>query len=183
MRKVNFDNVLVKPAPSFDEPIEMLKACHERIAAQCATLEKLAAHLLSHGADEQAQQASKNIMRYFDVAGPHHHADEEEDLFPLLNETARRRGSPVAERIESLLGEHRELEAAWAQARLVLADIAHGLATPLERSLVDRFVNAYRNHMAFEESEILPLAQAWLDHRQLAKLSAAMVARRTVKPK
>lgn len=173
---------LFNPAPSFDEPIEMLKACHERIAAQCATLEKLVAHLPVHGPDIQAQQAARNVMRYFDVAGPHHHADEEEDLFPMLVEIGERAHSPVRERIAALRGEHRSLEAAWAQLRAVLADIAEGRPAPLEAALVAAFAGAYRSHIAQEESEILPFAEAHLDQEQRARLSKTMVARRTVAP-
>jgi len=174
------DSRLFKAAPTFDEPVEMLKACHERIAAQCATLDKLEAYLPMHGADAQAQQAARNIMRYFDVAGPHHHADEEQDLFPMLVEVGQRKGLAVGERIASLLGEHRLLEAAWAQMRAVLADIAEGKARPLERALVDDFIGAYRSHIAQEERDVLPVAEAHLDRQQMEKLSAAMVARRTV---
>lgn len=176
------DSLLIKPAPSFDEPVEMLRACHERIAAQCATLEKLAAHLPLHGADTQAQQAARNVMRYFDVAGPHHYADEEQDLFPILIEISQRQCSPVGERIASLLDEHRSLEASWAQLRAALADIAQGKACLLERARVDGFVDAHRSHIALEEREVLPFAEACLDRQQLARLSAAMVARRTVTP-
>jgi hemerythrin-like domain-containing protein len=176
------DRFLIKPAPSFDEPVEMLRACHERIAMQCATLEKLAAHLPLHGPDAQAQQAARNIMRYFDLAGPNHHADEEQDLFPMLIEVSERLSSPLAERIASLLDEHRSLEAAWAQLRAVLADIADGKARLLELVWIDGFVGAYRDHIAREESQIFPLAEAYLDRQQLAKLSATMVARRIIKP-
>jgi hemerythrin-like domain-containing protein len=174
------DSRLFKSAPTFDEPVEMLKACHERIAAQCATLDKLEAYLPSHGADAQAQQAAKNIMRYFDVAGPHHHADEEQDLFPMLVEVGQRNGLAVGERIASLLDEHRVLEAAWARLRAVLADIAEGKARPLERALVDEFIGAYRGHIAQEERDVLPVAEAYLDRQQMERLSASMVARRTI---
>ncbi|PTB19823.1 hemerythrin [Trinickia symbiotica] len=177
---MNPNDLLSKPAPSFDEPLEMLKACHERIAAQCATLEKLAAYLPSHGADTQAQQAARNIMRYFDVAGPHHHADEEQDLFPMLNEIGRQQRSPVTELIVSLRDDHRSLEAGWARLRRVLVDIEAGGAGGLEPELVDSFVAAYRRHIAIEESQVLPYAEACLDRQQMAKLSSAMVARRTV---
>lgn len=179
---MKLDRLLSQSAPSFDEPVEMLKACHERIAAQCETLEKLAAHLPLHGADTQAQQAARNIMRYFDIAAPHHHADEEQDLFPMLVEAGRRRRLPAIERISSLLDEHRALEAAWERLRAVLADIAGGKATPLERASVDDFVGTYRAHIALEESQIFPLAEACFDQEQLARLSAAMVARRTIEP-
>jgi len=175
-------NPLTQPAPSFDEPLEMLRACHERIAAQCATLERLAAHVRAHGADEQAQQAARNIMRYFDIAGPHHHADEEHDLLPLLLEAGRRRGSPLADSIASLPDLHRLLDAAWGELRAVLTDIAQGKATRLEPAMVATFVQAYREHMAFEEQEVFPIAEAWLDRSQLEKLSAAMVARRNIEP-
>ncbi|BCZ84962.1 hypothetical protein PTKU64_86370 [Paraburkholderia terrae] len=176
------DSLQIKPTPSFDEPVEMLKACHERIAAQCATLGKLAAHLPSHGADTQAQQAARNIMRYFDIAAPHHHADEERDLFPMLIEISQRQCSPVGERIASLLDEHRYLEASWAYLRTVLADIAEGKTRLLEHVWVADFVGAYRSHIALEESQIFPFAEACLDRQQLARLSAAMVARRTITP-
>jgi len=171
---------LIKPAPSFDEPIEMLKVCHERIATQCATLEKLATHLPLHGADEQARQAATNIMRYFDVAGPHHHADEEEDLFPMLIRAGRYQVSSVADRIASLVNEHRSFEGAWTHLRTVLADIADGKTRLLEPVWVADFVGAYRSHIAIEESQIFPFAEACLDRSQLARLSAAMVARRTI---
>jgi hemerythrin-like domain-containing protein len=157
-------------------------ACHERIAAQCATLEKLVAHLPSHGPDIQAQQAARNIMRYFNVAGPHHHADEEQDLFPLLIEIGERVHAPMRERIAKLQGDHRALEAAWAQLHAVLADIAEGKPAPLEETLVAAFVGAYRSHIAQEEAEILPFAETHLDERQRAGLSKTMVARRTVAP-
>jgi hemerythrin-like domain-containing protein len=173
---------LFNPAPSFDEPIEMLRACHERIAAQCETLEKLVAHLPLHGPDNQAQQAARNVMRYFNVAGPHHHADEEEDLFPMLTEIGDRLHSPVRERIAALLDEHRALETAWAQLRIVLADIAEGKSAPLDEALVAAFVGAYRSHIAQEEREILPFAEAHLDEPQRASLSKTMVGRRTVAP-
>jgi hemerythrin-like domain-containing protein len=174
---------LFNPAPSFDEPIEMLKACHERIAAQCETLEKLVDHLPLHGPDTQAQQAAKNVMRYFNVAGPHHHADEEQDLFPMLIEIGEREHSPLRERIAALLDEHRVLESTWAQLRVVLADIAEGKPAPLDEALVAAFVGAYRSHIAKEESEILPFAEARLDPQQRASLSKTMVARRTAAPK
>lgn len=34
--------------------------------------------------DVQAQAAAAQILRYFNVAAPLHHQDEDEDLFPAL---------------------------------------------------------------------------------------------------
>src|SRR5580765_8493471 len=81
------------PSADFDHPIDILDGCHERILRNCATLERLAAHTLSHGSDAEAGVAAAGVMRYFDTAGAHHHRDEEDDLFPALQ-----RHAPATER-------------------------------------------------------------------------------------
>ena len=75
------------PSAGFEAPLEMLSACHFRIERQCATLRRLVPHLATHGADTEARTAAANVMRYFDTSAKHHHADEEEDLFPALIES------------------------------------------------------------------------------------------------
>ena len=105
----------------------MLSACHGRIERQCATLRRLVPHLASHGADGEARTAAANVMRYFDTAAKHHHADEEEDLFPALIESMA--GSdPVClrELTAGLAAEHRELEARWRRVRVVLERVVAG---------------------------------------------------------
>ena len=71
-------------SPSWDDPLEMLQACHERIEAQLALLARLRTHLAEHGVDQAAQEAIAGIQRYFTLAAPLHHQDEEEDLFPAM---------------------------------------------------------------------------------------------------
>src|SRR5262249_62212944 len=75
-------------APRFDEPLELLEACHARIETQLAMLERLVTHVAQHGCDLGAREAARFIMRYFDTAGVQHHRDENEDLFPLLRTKA-----------------------------------------------------------------------------------------------
>ncbi|MFZ2542210.1 MAG: hypothetical protein WAW75_10645 [Gallionella sp.] len=40
-------------AQGFDNPLEMLHACHGKILRQCITLEKLATHLTRNGCDQR----------------------------------------------------------------------------------------------------------------------------------
>ena len=47
-----------------------------------ALLGRLAEHLGTHGANEDAQVTATSIRRYFNEAAPRHHEDEEVDLFP-----------------------------------------------------------------------------------------------------
>lgn len=72
------------PSAGFNEPFEMLDACHERVGRMLALLQRLREHLEGGRADEPARQAARDVMRYFDLAAPHHHQDEETHVFPAL---------------------------------------------------------------------------------------------------
>lgn len=164
------------PAPTFDDPLEMLLACHGRIQAQCATLHKLLAHLPQHGGDTQAQQAARAILRYFDTAGRHHHDDEEKDLFPLLRATS---DSTAHALVARLLDEHKEMDAAWQQLRPYLTELADGKSAVLDATAAEHFIDVYDRHIALENSELLPLAKRLLTATQLLTLGKSMAARRT----
>lgn len=164
-------------APTFDDPLAMLRACHERIAAQCVTLEKLRVHLASTGCDAAAQQAATAILRYFNTAGQHHHSDEEADLFPLLQAT----GDATAQRLVGyLLARHQELNAAWDALRAALNKIVAGELAMLDATQTHAFIAAYQAHIDLENTQLLPLAGALLNRTQLEQLGRNMSARRGV---
>ena len=66
-------------AADFDDPFEILEACHARIARMLRTLERLPAHVSAHGVDDEAREAIARVRRYFELAAPDHHADEAEE--------------------------------------------------------------------------------------------------------
>ena len=169
-------------APSFDSPLEMLRACHGRIMDQCSTLQKLLQHLPVHGCDVQARQAAQAILRYFDTAGQFFHQDEEVDLFPLLLATS---STEAHELVIRLLGEHQEMNAAWLRLRSSLQNIAEGRISEnqsalLEESVVKTFSTAYAHHITLENAQLLPLAAQLLSKQQLHDLGREMAARRGV---
>jgi hemerythrin-like domain-containing protein len=171
------DALLGRPAPGFDAPLDVLEACHARIARQCDTLEKLLAHLPQLGADAQARQAARAVMAYFDTAAVHHHDDEERNLFPLLEAA----GAPDAcELAETLTLEHEDQARLWRALRVQLAAIAAGISSGLDGELTARFAAAQRTHLEFENRHVLPLARACLDAAALDRLGRAMAARRGV---
>jgi hypothetical protein len=99
------------PNAGFEVPVEMLTACHGRIEHRCETLRRMAAHLPVHGADAQARDAGRAVMRYFDTAARDHHADEEHDLFPaLLESMAGYDATCIRDLTTSLCAEHQHLE-------------------------------------------------------------------------
>lgn len=163
-----------QPAPSFDEPLEMLEACHERIASQLATLERLVPYVAAHGADPAARDAARAVMRYFDTAGVNHHLDEEEDLFPALR--ASKACDPAL--LELLLGEHRDMLRAYEGLRRRLLEIGEGNGASLDKAEVDAFAAAYRRHIEREEAQLLPAAREALDAPVRRALGLSMGARR-----
>lgn len=162
---------------SFDQPTAMLHACHDKILQQCETLEKLAAHLVIHGCDAQAQQAAQRVLRYFDTAGQFHHLDEENDLFPALRQAAGEKEPALNSLLDSLLVQHIAMLSAWDAVKLVLLQLVNGKNVVL---ITDVFTACYRDHIAREERELLPLATRWLTDEQQQQIGQRMAARRGV---
>lgn len=170
------NSLLASPsAPTFDDPLEMLRACHGRIEAQCVTLNRLLRHITKRGCDEQAVQAARAILRYFDSAGLFHHQDEEQNLFPQLLITHNAVASALVTR---LLQEHIVLEAAWQSLRPLLLNMAQ--AQTLDAGIVQHFITVYAKHIAHENKTLLPLAATLLDETQLRAIGHSMAARRGV---
>lgn len=170
-------SLLGAAAPGFDRPLDVLEACHGRIAKQCDTLGKLLAHLPAHGADTQAQQAARAVLAYFDTAAVHHHDDEERNLFPLL-ELAGAAGA--CDLVETLTQEHDELALLWRRLRLNLQQIETGESSSLDEALAQRFIALNRTHLEFENTHVLPLARQVLAAADIERLGRAMAARRGV---
>jgi pyridoxamine 5'-phosphate oxidase len=175
------NDALPGSAPGFDQPIAVLKHCHDRIRKQLATLEKLLQHLPQHGADEQARQAAAAVIKYFDSAAQLHHADEEENLIPMLTDSARGDDAAVLLRLApELLDEHRQMDAMWQDLHEQLKGIADGSSTLLRQTDVQRFIDTYGLHMAREEGQIAPMALRLFSHDQMAALGHAMQVRRGI---
>lgn len=172
---------LLPHAPALDEPLEMLEACHDRIEAQLQTLERLLNYLPGHGADPQARQAAQAILRYFDLAGPNHHEDEERDLFPALAALAGGESATVDALIRDLLTDHVGMASALDAVRRQLAPIAAGTGAALEPEAVRLLTSRYRSHIEKENRELLPLARRLLTPADVETLSQAMTARRRPK--
>ena len=47
--------------PGFDEPLAMLRACHDRIRRQLSVLERLRRHLPEYGCDADARKALTDL--------------------------------------------------------------------------------------------------------------------------
>lgn len=167
------------PGVGFEVPLEMLAACHGRVAQQNQILLRLLPHLAAHGPDLPAQQAALAVMRYFDSAAIHHHEDEEQDLFPaLLEAMAGSDAVCIRELTAALSADHRALERQWQGLRPSLVMLAQGQAAHWAEADVRAFVEHYTRHIAREEAELLPMAARLLGDAELDRIGLAMRARR-----
>lgn len=164
-------------APDFSDPVGLLRACHGRILAHCATLERLVPHLARHGADAEAREAMARVHRYFATAAQHHHADEEQDLFPRLSAVAPEL-IPLMQELES---EHEGLSRHWQALAPLLAEPEKAVADgDAFARVVAAFVAGYQAHAAKENERLLPRAADVLSPADLRELGARMAARRSV---
>jgi hemerythrin-like domain-containing protein len=163
------------PSAGFDQPFEMLAACHERVERMLCLLERLAQHLPAHGADEQAQAAARDLIRYFDQAAPQHHQDEELHVLPALRQAGH---GALAERLHA---EHMQMAQAWKTMREGLAAVGRGTLALGGADLADQtsgFAALYRAHVATEDTEAYPLVASSADATVQALMGAEMAARR-----
>lgn len=166
---------LFSTAPSFDDPIGLLMACHNRILGHCDTLARLPGYLSAHGSDDEARQAIRRILRYFHTAARLHHADEEENLFPFL---LAHFDFPIHLRasLRDLALQHRDLETAWEDLAKDLEDVSMDHRRTLSP---ERFISMHRAHIALENDEIFPIAARLLSVGMLDEIGSAMRTRRT----
>lgn len=168
-------------AAGFEQPFEMLEACHERVQRMLALLARLREHVAAQGVDDQARQAARDVMRYFDLAAPQHHRDEELHVFPPL--LAQGNAGTVAV-VRRLQADHRRMESEWAAARLVLLRLAeepHPALAAADLAVLDSFAGLHGEHLTAEEQVAYPAARSLLDSGATAAMAAEMMRRRGVR--
>lgn len=173
-----FDSV-----PGFDQPIAVLKHCHDKIRKQLTTLQNLLGHLGQNGNTPEAQQAAKAVLQYFNKAAHLHHADEEQDLMPMLQATATGEDAALlATLVPDILADHQRMDQAWLTLRPELDAIAAGTDSQLSHDGVRDYIAAYQAHMTKEEGQLAPMAKRLFSAQQMEQLGTAMQRRRGIAP-
>lgn len=172
------------PGVGFEAPFAMLEACHERVQRTLSLLVRLQEYVKTKGVDAQAKSAAHDVMRYFDLAAPLHHQDEELHVFPALLAGPH---AAMKETVLALQAQHRAMESGWQTLRVTLqtlldadASVAKGFVMP-DVDGIDAFVALYGTHIETEEQLVYPAAAALLPPERLQAMSADMMQRRGVK--
>ncbi|HEX5226109.1 MAG TPA: hemerythrin domain-containing protein [Bryobacteraceae bacterium] len=165
---------------TFANPIGLLTDCHRRIERFLQVLLKIATDPEVAALDAPHRNALEAALKYFRDSAPKHTADEEDDLFPALRDAAGQRAKDALERLESdhknADAWHREVDEIgerWLRDDRLAPHDAFRLKTLLH-SLAD----LYRAHIAVEEEQIFPLAQAELSDSAKQAIGKRMASRR-----
>jgi hemerythrin-like domain-containing protein len=164
------------PEAGFEQPFEMLEACHDRVQRMLRLLQRLRTHLAAMGCDDQARQAARDVMRYFDEAAPEHHEDEERHVFPLLLAAGA-----YVDTVQRLQREHEAMSALWPKVRAVLQRVAEGAwqgFEPDDEGTLEQYTRLYDWHLAAENELVYPAAATRLDSAATAAMGEEMARRR-----
>lgn len=167
------------PAASFEQPFEMLEACHTRVQRSLDLLRRLVDYIDQHGHDASTRAAAADVLRYFDLAAPLHHEDEEKHVFPRLLASG---DAALRQAVQALQREHEQMGATWAVVREPVrqwtdSDAAGGVSAAA-RADIARFLALYAGHIETEENRVYPAAQAAMDDDELAAMGQDMQKRR-----
>jgi iron-sulfur cluster repair protein YtfE (RIC family) len=159
----------------------MLLACHERVQRSLDLLGRLVEHIDHNGHDASSRSAAQDVLRYFTIAAPQHHLDEELHLFPAL--LAKGELELVAA-VQRLQQDHIAMERLWRQVKTVLEPWATPEATcapsPSEREAIAAFRAIYPDHIQLENDTVFPAAFALLGTDASTLAGQEMQSRRRV---
>jgi len=172
------------PREGFSCPLALWTASHDRARRVVYLMQRLFAHMCTHGPSESTRVTSAEVRRYLAEAAPRHHADEDLDLFPRLQRRIECRGGDSAgadqalQAMRRLADVHGEIEALWTPLRAALEHTERQAPTAEHLASVNRYVERFVHHHGIEDQIILPVARGALEPADLAAIGESMAARR-----
>lgn len=169
------------PEAGFEEPFALIEACHERARRSLDLLRRLVEHLQTVGHDADARSAAHDVWRYFEIAAPAHHADEERHVLPRLRATGDLWLADVARRLQS---DHDALDGVWQQLGPLLREVTESVSALSARSLdalhglTGRFIEIHERHLWLEDSFAFPAVRERLRAEDLRDMGREMQSRR-----
>lgn len=163
----------IEPTPKglIEEPLDFLFAEHHR--------QRQAALILTFIADGQFEETGvRELIEFIQNDFETHVQDEELGFFPILKSCC-----PPEDNIDSIVArlveEHKKDESVSEEILDILKTIARNRkATPAQSRQLRAFAEHIRQHLAFENAVLLPIARARMNEAALSQLSADMKSRR-----
>ncbi len=158
------------PATDFSDGIKVIESYHQDFLKRGSELLGLAEEIISRGMNENLANRCVDMHCHYFHAGRLHHLDEEQGLFPLLENQSRLFDGMI----DLLIQDHEEIEEDWEQLAGMLADPESITDTSLLRDLVKAFEKTQREHVIREDKDLLPKLEELLTIEQRQQAGEVM---------
>ncbi|MBY4674976.1 hemerythrin domain-containing protein [Marinobacterium arenosum] len=159
-----------------DNPLTDFSNCHSGIIDNFERLRELAGSVIEDPVQAEIRQLADKLYNFFHRVVLEHHAEEEQELFTEVADSARNGadGKAAKAMIKQLTNEHRQLETLWRLIEPDIRQLAKGKRVELDRVTAMKLANEYLAHARFEEEQFLPLSAKLLGERGLASLGLSL---------
>ncbi len=169
--------------PGFERPLSLLRSCHQKIMHFSSSLYKLTQMLPESGWTPSLESSADQIRHYFNVAGPEHHKDEEEHLFPAIialdPQCKKAQTRELIQLINTMIKEHVESDVLWEQLDTLLLERTDDYTTL--KQLAGQFAQDMQQHAEIENEQIFPFAEEHISKQQFRLMGQDIAQRRGVK--
>ena len=177
------DSIDSPKSATFEQPIDLLMSCHEKIIHFSSALYKIVSALKKEGWTDNYAVSVDQVRHYFNIAGPEHHLDEELHLFLAViaidTEQKTAQGREIQTKINHLIKEHDESDALWETLDKMLEERSEDFSA-LEK-LARRFETDMHKHARIENKQIFPYAKANISNSVFKTMGLAIARRRGIK--
>lgn len=170
---------------AFSHPLTLLTSCHEKILHFSSALVKLSEKLKQEGWSENSKVTAEKIRRYFNIAAPEHHKDEELHLFPAIIALDPELQDPEIKaqlsQINQMVKEHVETDVLWEKLDVMLQ--SHSGSFDELNEMAVQFSTEMKRHAEIENVEIFSFAEQHISEATFNSMGKAIAKRRGIKLK
>lgn len=158
--------------------------CHRRIETFLGALQAVG-KVIDRPLADDVRHSLDLALRYFREAAPKHTADEEESLFPRLQQCANAEVQAAIEKMSGLEADHRRAGTLHQVVDRLGRDCQQNgrlseAQTAEFRAAVAELASIYGSHIELEDKVVFPLAASVLSPAAKAEIGREMAARRKI---
>jgi hemerythrin-like domain-containing protein len=161
----------IDPATDFSDGIGVIKVYHQDFLVRGKELLNLVEEIGVQGMNEVLANRCIDMHCHYFHANRLHHLDEEQGLFPMLEN----RSQLFNGMIDLLIQDHEEIEALWEPLSLLLGKPGQLTEVVQLKELSAAFEKSQREHLTREDEDFLPKIEETLSLEQRRQVGQVMI--------
>ena len=158
------------PATDFTDGLQVIKDYHAHFLACGKKLLALVEQMAQEGMNESLANRSIELHCHYFHAHRLHHLDEEQALFPFLEQQSKLFDGMV----DLLIDDHEAIEEGWEKLSKLLGNPENISDIPQFKELSSAFEKRLREHLIREDEDFLPKVDLLLSASQKQQAGALM---------